>query len=130
MELERQVCSLQLAQKLKALGVKEGSYFRWVFMAHLKRYEVDTELGCLMRSPMEWHENWVPAYTSSELGGLLPSHFGGNRLQIDALPRGDWSVAYIEMATGDDVLAERSTSEANARATMLIYLLENKLIAL
>lgn len=114
MQLEKQVCSLELAKKLKELGVKQESHFRW-YHASLIPWNVVTSHGF---SNEEARERSPSAFTVAELGELLGSNFEtffGGRL---------W---YVTMAaSGKQWEAE---TEADARANALIYLLENKLIS-
>lgn len=62
MKLENQVCSLELAKKLKELGVKQKSLFCWVYQDDIERYELVYMPG----------HHWVSAFTASELGDMLP----------------------------------------------------------
>jgi hypothetical protein len=71
MELEDQVCRLELAKRLKALGVKQESLFQ----------HVNNPIG--MAGWQIWYEGrvpnvlgenaeWCSAFTVSELGEMLP----------------------------------------------------------
>jgi hypothetical protein len=69
MELNKQVVSLELAQKLKELGVKQESLFYW---AEVKEQNKVPYFGIFKGSiragePMEYV---APAYTVAELGEL------------------------------------------------------------
>lgn len=63
MPIEKQVCSLELAKRLKELGVKQGSYFYWnaqhIWVAAGKDIEYDKD-------------NAISAFTAAELGEILP----------------------------------------------------------
>jgi hypothetical protein len=70
MELEKQICSLELAKKLKELGVKQDSLFWWVNG----------------RGRMELHDKHtdsdsVSAFTVAELGEMLPVKIFASLLQ-------------------------------------------------
>src|ERR1035437_2783851 len=69
MDLEDQVCSLELAKRLKELGVKQESLFSWSEWKpfHLKwKYEWTLEPG-------GGHvRGKVAAFTTAELGDMLP----------------------------------------------------------
>lgn len=139
MTLEKQVCSLELAKKLKELGVKQESLFY-----HLP-----------VRGIVQWgyyYKEEIPdsvsAFTVAELGEMLPSYEEWTTVSTpDNPPEGDssgihiftsfynskWQVefdvdTYIEKIS--DLPTFRADTEADARAKMLIYLLENKLITI
>ena len=119
MELKKQVCSLELAKRLKELGVKKESLFWWDYFGspeypvRLKRKE-DMDFGYI--------EKQCSAFTVAELGELLPEEYWSIK---STEPKGLWACIYLGL--GIEHLTE-STTEADARAKMLVYLLENKLI--
>jgi hypothetical protein len=125
MTLESQLCSFELAQRLKELGVKQESLFCWT---------TDLDLEYL---PFEIRNNeiCIAAFTVSELGEMLPKYIiqEGHEYyynQILSKHCDSWAIFYsnsFHFWDGDDV---GDKNEANARAKMLIYLIENKLIAL
>ena len=137
MTLENQVVSLELAQKLKELGVKQESLFYWKFdNGTMKKFcnsdiKIETEVIFGKRSIFENLGTWdtAQAYTVAELGEmLLPNH----AVDQDSFPkphkyneRHKW-ITYMENDGWESEIAE--DTEANARAKMLLYLLENKLI--
>ncbi|MBK8467908.1 MAG: hypothetical protein IPL32_19010 [Chloracidobacterium sp.] len=123
---ESHVSNLILSQRLKELGVKQESLFWYV------------NLG-----KDEWHRRWegevfglpgieglerVSAFFASELGEMMDAHSGKTNLLTRASLKGKWyceiSPSYIEQKTH----CEYADTEADARAKMLIYLLENGLI--
>lgn len=135
MKLEQQVCSLELAKKLKELGVKQSSVFWWT----------DEELVIL---PPDMKRDWkvtfhkdlypekakyVSAFTVAELGEMLPYVVGVKKikhtheyfLQCGKLALG-WHILYEN--GGNTLFATTGHTEAGARASMLTYLLENNLI--
>ena len=160
MELENQVCSLELAQKLKELGVKQESLFKW----HFKRDSGGNRChGEIRFFPTTVLELDYCAYTVAELGEGLPQVVvfpdpvdvpeNENTQRLRESPEGrilleemsykgllstgkpnGWFVYY----KGYDILGSpimigakqigKSETEADARAKMRIYLLENKLI--
>lgn len=106
MKLEDQVCSLDLAKRLKELGVKQGSHFWWRYTSDMS----DTML--LDRKWESSHFEFVSAFTVAELGTMLK-----------------WrSLTYKAQPQWYEILKDETLTEADARAEMLIYLLENKLI--
>ncbi len=126
MKLEKQVISLEYAKRLKELGVKQESLFEW------RKYrdgDHDVWVVCNKYAD-DWTDAWgrskkcldkVDAFIVAELGELLPEdYFSGKYFS-----KGNYHIVDKEGITK----AEAKT-EANARAKMLIYLLENKLITL
>lgn len=138
MKLEQQVCSLELAKKLKELGIKQKSYF----------YHYFTEFGSSAVLQGEDHLSivddtgkrrefvgFVSAFTVAELGEMLPGNIDGDIFQTQKGVMG--RLWYCTMMPPDLISAgllkthqEESDTEADARAKMLVYLIENKLISL
>ena len=134
MKIEDQVVSLELAKRLKELGVKQESYFVWE--------APNTEWGWtdwLIVPTTEQHDlEHYSAFTVAELGELLPWRIDGKDitdkrrkiayfLEYEA---GGMSVCYTHHLNVTKVLVERiAETEADARAKMLIYLIENGLIS-
>ena len=131
LKLEQQVCSLELAKRLKELNVKQESFFIW-------KQCINKQLACYQIPTVSTHKNVdnddeiiASAFTASELGEMLPDRI---KIEGDSLlswlvceKLGDayWVKYYRHM--GDCTLREYADTEADARAKMLIYLLENKL---
>ena len=144
MKLENQVVSLELAKKLKELGVKQDSIFYWVKGGSTKEECPDCKKAggiipecfyCAGTGKGEVKQNYYlyseqecskdirskdySAYTVAELGEMLPpytkSHYTASGKHFCYVP--------------DDfkVLGQVAKTEADARAKMLIYLIENKL---
>lgn len=136
MKLENQVVSLELSKKLKELGVKQESLFYWSdadVYTEEKGWTVNYRSKITKRDGVEL--DWYSAYTVAELGEMLPHSV-----------RTDARLSTLRACTSEDkrthgitgytidgqVTIEMicATTEADARAKMLIYLLENKLITL
>lgn len=122
MTLESQVCSLELAKKLKELGVKQESDFYY------------TKFGLQFRPFPDNRE--FSAFTVAELGEMLPQEIddfeGDNQVWYalySAKSPDYWSIYYKNQDRRFRKVINADT-EANTRAKMLIYLLENKLIKL
>lgn len=109
MELEKQVVSLELAKKLEELGVKQESLFYW------RRHKVKGMVIEYGRNDLD--EYLTAAFTVAELGEMLP-----DRTRTDKRDGSSW-VSCEEL-----VKPEIADTEADARAKMLIYLIENGLI--
>ncbi len=130
MNLDDQVCSFELAKKLKKLGVKQESLFFWREhgeISHSSKY-VD---------PRDWSKveniKCIAAFTASELGEMLPDYIVDYPGHGQALQFRKWGTKYIveyHRVFEAPLRREEATTEADARAKMLIYLLENKLITL
>jgi hypothetical protein len=110
--IEKQVVGLDLAKKLKELDVKQESVFRWVIDDHQR-----PEIRLRNSGIHPWDLDEYSAFTVAELGEMLPPEYLTMRH-----PTG-WA-AYD--GDGEYVLQEKT--EADARAKMLVYLIENDLI--
>lgn len=135
MKLQAQVCNLDLARKLKKLGVKQEGLFYWV-----RKWDGETGAWDVFNKDdiaLDVVDDHASAFTVAELGEMLPirinakvKHHGisSELLQIQKGHFGDtpevqWQVIYY------DVQFKNAPTEADARARMLIYLLEKKLVA-
>jgi len=125
MTIEQQVCSLELAKKLKDLGVKQESIWLWIKRKKKRKIEKKGEWGLSTSKeilPSETTESleYLSAYTVAELGEMLPE---GCRT---------WKYAegWAGKIPGEQNTMGSYDTEANGRAKMLIYLIENKLITL
>lgn len=141
MELKNQVVSLELTKRIKELGVKQESFCYWfqpnnavpavpLYGDSYKRWK-DNVGGKVLN-----HGGVYAAFTVAELGEMLPKEIDKARpykLQCYKSSEG-WRVEYWAGFNGSrDFRAgadNYAASEADARAKMLIYLLENKLITL
>jgi len=119
MKLEQQVCSLELAQKWKEFGVKQESLFYW--------YPKTNAIVTLSPTTSEITEGiWVSAFTVAELGEMLPELCMSGRCE-----GGNYNCWWLSDMCIRDIKHMNNYQtkiEADARAKMLIYLLENKLI--
>lgn len=150
--LENQVCSLELSKRLKELGVKQESLVYWLNIQHcihmkvkengwelekdengnhiVEKIDYRIELG----NPFAWNignEDCWSAFTVAELGEMLPISIWCIKkhkpIFLHCEPANricHWLVRY-----GNEFYEEEIT-EANARAKMLVYLLENNLLEL
>lgn len=127
MTLQDQCVSLDLAKQLKELGFKQESLFWW-FESNDKK---DTLLCFDAKLPNEYSYDFkksCSAYTVAELGEILP--------QISCLSWresiGNESGISNRWICREDNLTEDhceyATTEADARAKMLIYLKTNNLL--
>ena len=113
MKLEQQVCSLELAKKLKELGVKQESLWWWQKQNHTDTWNIEDMQICA------FDEDWYSAFTVAELGEMLPKG-----IRTDKKVHGnEWCVYDYGQAISDTTYHQAKT-EANARAKMVIYLKE------
>ena len=131
--IDWQLSNLELSKKLKELGVKQESYFYWARDSGDWELKHKSELQSIINDGWTWLEEAlakgeaISAFTVAELGEMLPD---GLETYYTSKALGDWR-GYKrddedEMTTMFLDINEKT--EANARAKMLIYLLENKLI--
>lgn len=116
MKLEDQVCSLELAKSLKSLGVKQESLFWWIKWNEHYGMHVEYRPNFVAKDMGKYS-----TFTVAELGEMLPA----NEIHY-SIDGNQWCVLY-----GNDLMdghGEFADTEADARAKMLIYLIENKLI--
>jgi hypothetical protein len=115
MELEKQVVSLELAKRLKELGVKQESQFFWSY--NDTGFAVEYRAFVKNRNGAELE--CYSAFTVAELGEMLPvgyySRHGANGYSCGT-------------NKSPQHFTTKADTEADARAKMLVYLLENKLI--
>lgn len=117
MEFEKQVCSLELSKKLKELGVEQDSLFYW---RDNDGFQESDECDYSIAS----------AFTVAELGEMLPFEYISIKHSGDKSPsKRDFYCCYLE-GLGYSDESQSAYTEADARAKMLIYLVENKLINL
>ena len=136
MKLEDQVVSLDLAKRLKELGVKQESLFYWKTDATgvNKNSSIGFTELIYKFSPFNPQNLWerFSAFTVAELGEMLPVKF-------DTIKRTDLQYWVIENTEDDcESCGEPrmrffdktiAATESDARAKMLCYLLENKPIS-
>jgi hypothetical protein len=128
-KIAKQVCSPALAQQLKALGVPQESLWYWVASSG-RTYPLLAAEEDLSAAPL-FQAAAVSAFTVGELGELLPSTVeqDGEVLCFRSLkfPRG-FAVAYVPTeADRYSGVEMKAATEADARAQLLIYLIENSL---
>lgn len=118
MKLEDQVCSLELSKRLKELGVKQESLFYWF------EQEGYLRVGQLQLSRAARGESRLcSAFTVAELGEMLPREQWLCRLKT-----GEYECAWYDGKKFGARHSEQGQTEADSRAKMLIYLIENKLV--
>lgn len=131
MKLENQVVSLEYAKKLKELGVKQESIYYWRSVSNNTAPEPEnwyySHHIVPSDEPVPEHFNnarlrFCSAFTVAELGNLISTVKGIRLDSTRHTTMDEWSIAISET---ERIYAD---TEADARAKMLIYLLENNLI--
>ena len=116
MKLEDQVCSLGQAKRLKELGVNQDSFVYWI------KHNKESSQYCLVNENGFDKSHLISAFTSAELGYLLPNHL------ITKSFRGKWILSIIlnHLPKGGKIF--KDDTEAKVRAETLIYLIENGIV--
>ena len=115
MTLQNQVCSLELSKELKALGVPQQSYFYWTSLSFTGRgfeWSLGEKIGAFAGDVGEE----VSAFTVAELGEMLPEKYRTHKSGKD------WYYGIHQKKFNSPAFS----SEADARATALVYVLSNK----
>jgi hypothetical protein len=143
MNLGQQVVSLALARRLKELGVKQESYFAW----YEERYAGDVQIelagqndtgpfrfrDCADLTSGAEHRTFYAAFTVAELGDLLPAGYPSGHTALEE-PDKKWICHWYrtpKASRAEDEAKPSSTyahTEADARAKMLICLIEHNLM--
>lgn len=120
MPLKKQVCSLELSKKLKELGVPQKSLFYWFKdKSGIASYIEPITMEIFEEEGWEKTDTDIElfsAFTVSELGEMLPMKDYNFNTGIDN--KGKWFIMY-------GINVQEADTEADARAKMKIYLLEN-----
>lgn len=146
MKLEDQVVSLELAKKLKELGVKQDSLFGWFLLKEkAKKLHEDKDWGIapMFRLNDEAYKvrgfmvgkEIISAFTAVELGEMLPTYIevDGDRAWRTFNRVGYWEISYTHTRLNESKVKTpvfQSHSEADLRAQMLIYLIDHGLLKL
>ena len=113
-------CDLEYAKKIKELGVKQESLFKWHSKLDGKGNRVYTEIVYL---PIKQMEQDYSAFTCGELGEMLPNSIDKFVMVIMKMNKGTWVCGYYKdlkemfYEVGDKILV-------TAMAKMLIWLIE------
>jgi hypothetical protein len=118
-KLEDQVCSLELAKRLKELGVKQfGTIFAWAPISNRGTSDDWDWQDGVVPNTFQADIEFVAAFTVAELGEMLPEmcHSGRD------------GIGWLCFQPGNPEPYFNGKTEADARAKMLIHLIENKLV--
>jgi len=118
MKLEDQVCSLEYAKRLKELDVKQDSVFCWKnddeFCKSCSKWKITPFEKVKYQNKYQIYS----AYTVAELGEMLPIYVTSEKTNKHE----------FFVRSEDAVYNTLENTEVDARAKMLIYLIENGLI--
>lgn len=143
MKIEDQLVSLELSKKLKKLGVEQDSYFWWA-----STFTEDALRGRKIGSPVNDDEtiawivdsnDWrvgaglcISAFTATELGELLPVVINQKIIKFSLGAENRKGFVWYEQLPGikseTNIYDQVGNTEAEARAKMLIYLIENNIV--
>lgn len=128
MKIEQQCITLEQAKKLKELGITSPSIMKWY----------NSSVGVVLLHNVhgeQYLENEWYAFTVAELGVMLPDYFKENDQQFpfkeyySHTNKNMWKFNNFFTGYNSSKIVVDASTEAEARAVMLIYLLENKHIA-
>lgn len=121
MSLKWQLSNLELSRKLKILGIKQQSAFYYIHSSSLGKKWRIAAAGTFVKN---YHEEHIAAFTVAELGKLLPDGFATYRT-----PDGKWRLGWNPTLTLSlKEFKSGCDTEANARSTMLIYLVREGIV--
>lgn len=142
MELEKQVCSLELAKRLKELNCRQESAFYWVptyemFFGRRPKELKPKAYIVVDGNASTFYDHKFAAFTCSELGEMLPHEikltiglsWGMFMLTITKY-EDNWFVKYEPKGFKTDKASpsKHADTEADARCAMLIYLIEKGIV--
>lgn len=125
MPLEKQVTSREPSKRLAELGVKRESYF-FHWKANSGNRGEAWEISTYRPSKDTGEGECYSAFTVAELGEMLPLQVMkfSNAFHCVKLRKGRWLATY----NSHSMPRITADTEADARAKMLIYLIENGLL--
>lgn len=123
MELIKQLCSLQLAMKLKELKVKQDSFFYW-FCSNIHSWHICSKHKIQKVKSIEKEENYqtFSAFSVAELGEMLPDRYLSGKTPLNQYNCWKFSEDFLLI---EHYNRYQSYTEADGRAKMLIHVLEN-----
>jgi len=143
MKLGQQIVSLPLAKRLKELGVKQESYFAWYEegmranpgrTCGTKRHRTLPVRDCAGLTSGAEHRTFYAALTVAELGDLYRPVIPAAIPRCKSPTRSGSAIGIaLQGSKAEDEGKPSSTyahTEADARAKMLIYLIEHNLVTL
>lgn len=121
MHLASQVCSRELSKRLNELGIKQESLFYWKRWIPPKRSTyIEPEWRLSLGNSFLVEYEVISAFTVAELGEMLPDY-----IELSRIGNIQLCTLYSEDSCNENNISTMDDTEANARAKMLIYLIEN-----
>lgn len=118
MNIESQVCSLELAKRLKGIGINDQSFFHWVEYKDKVKLELTEVIS-------DYCIECFNAYTVAELGEMLKEQWFSSNF-IVALSK--WRTDFVDPETARSRKPTLyADTEADCRAKALIWCIENGL---
>lgn len=134
MTLPSQLTSLKISERLKELGVKQESLF-WGVEPIVGSYNILLENNFDKKESEKKGRVFCSAFSVAELGEMLPKSIDDYGIQIEYREKNkEWKVGYVDCVRNNlrtkegTFVCEFSSTEADARGAMLIYLIEQGLI--
>lgn len=136
MKLEDQLISVKFSKKLKNLGVNKDSYFHHcnfylddfsIFTPKKTKSDMDGPDDFYLLSSLQSQERSFYAYSVPELGAMLPVEVEDEGINYELRFFNINGIGYWNHHCGKLKICH-SNSEANARAELIIYLIENGLV--
>ncbi|MCK5018627.1 MAG: hypothetical protein KAS32_16320 [Candidatus Peribacteraceae bacterium] len=132
MELQQQVCSLEISKRLKELGVNQESLWYWKKGNFVSDGKVKMDTYGLICPAKVIRDNLgkelISAFTVAELGELLPAGYFGNKSEEGTYLPAKADILTKTFKTVSNSMITNDWTMANVYGCILIYLLENKLI--
>lgn len=141
--VEQQVCSLELATKLKQLGIEQKSLFYWAKFFYLEGKSHQWGVEAKEQNELEAHEYGhtkiedvenYSAFTVAEIGEMLPQILKIKKIKyqlfISVAMDKKWFVVYADETdyhNNAPIKFMICNTMANAMAEMLVYLIEHNL---
>lgn len=127
MKPEEIVCTLQQAKELKALGVKQDSYFYWGASPFKGEHE---EVYNIDRLQLPWNHqyikrDYISAFTSEELGKLIQKH-GVFCVSSPESCEDYWEIGFSQKDSKLDYYNVCEKTEVLVKAKLLIDLLQHR----
>lgn len=139
MKIENQVCSIEQGEKLEKLGIKAKPQYCHCWVNESNGESKAHILLCDLKIEglPDLATTWIaPAYNVAELGKMLPVCIDDLRIRQSSIDRGDTDNYSIQYRNNRSEYATRTVpdraifapTEAQLRAAILIFILEEKLV--
>ena len=123
MELKDQVCSLELAKKLKELNCRQESLWWWNWNCASAKWILFNE-NMSLKEQYPYEES-ISAFTCAELGQLITCTFHYVKMETNIH---NVIIPHQVFICDDRIPKQTANTEANARAKMWLYLKKEGLL--